>query len=226
MSNLLVITLTGAEQAIAPGIFIRRDTRHLWIRFRDQRGRKQRESTPAVYGPGATPGTVIVHRGELKKAQRQLDRRRGEVASQRFVGAVERTLKFEELMTLMREDYQLKGRRSTASLESRIANLAGFFGGVRVSGITPGWSPSISSAGSTVASRRSAARGGTASPAVGACDPPPTRRSTATPESSSEPSRAPPGRSASRTSRGSPGISARQTTSRTGVRHLRGSPSA
>src|SRR2546427_6526636 len=138
MSNLLVITLTGAEQAIAPGIFIRRETRHLWIRFRDQRGRKQRESTAAVYEPSSTPGTVIVRGSVLKKAQRQLDRRRGEVASQRFIGAVERTLKFEELVTLMREDYQLKGRRSTASLESRIANLAGFFAGVRVSDITPG----------------------------------------------------------------------------------------
>src|SRR3989475_8972399 len=41
-------------------------------------------------------------------------------------------------MTLVREDYQLKGRRSTASLESRIANLAGFFAGVRVCNITPG----------------------------------------------------------------------------------------
>lgn len=138
MSNPLVITLTGAEQAIAPGIFIRRETRHLWIRFRDQRGRKQRESTSAKYALGPRPGTVIVHRSEVKKAQRQLDRRRGEVASQRFIGAVERTLKFEDLVKLVREDYQLKDRRSTASLESRIANLAGFFDGIRVSDITPG----------------------------------------------------------------------------------------
>ncbi len=138
MSSSLVVTLTGAEQTIAPGIFIRRRSRHLWIRFRDQRGRKQRESTSVVYEPGSTPGTVVVRSSELKKAQRQLDRRRGEVASQRFVGAVERTLKFEDLMRLVREDYQLKGRRSTASLESRIANLQGFFGGVRVSDITPG----------------------------------------------------------------------------------------
>jgi integrase len=138
MSNVLVITLTGAEQTIAPGTFIRRRSRRLWIRFRDQRGRKQRESTGAVYEPGPTPGTVVIQRAEIKKAQRQLDRRRGEVATQRFVGSVARTLKFEELMTLVREDYQLKGRRSTASLESRIANLAGFFAGVRVSDITPG----------------------------------------------------------------------------------------
>jgi hypothetical protein len=138
MRNSLVVTLTGAEETIAPGIFVRRETRRLWIRFRDQRGRKQRESTPAVYEPGPTPGTVVVRSSELKKAQSQLDRRRGEVASQRFVGAVERTLKFEDLMRLVREDYQLKGRRSTASLESRIANLAGFFGGVRVNDITPG----------------------------------------------------------------------------------------
>jgi len=138
MSNSLVITLTGAEQTIAPGIFVRRRSRRLWIRFRDQRGRKQRESTRAVYETSPTPDTVVVQRRELKKAQRHLDRRRGEVATQRFVGSVERTLKFEELMTLVREDYQLKGRRSIASLESRIANLAGFFAGVRVSDITPG----------------------------------------------------------------------------------------
>jgi integrase len=138
MSHALVVTLSRAEQTIAPGVFIRRRSRRLWIRFRDQRGRKQRESTPGVYEPGATPDTVIVRRGELKKAQRQLDRRRGEVATQRFVGAVERTLRFEELMRLVRQDYELKDRRSTASLESRIANLAGFFAGVRVSDITPG----------------------------------------------------------------------------------------
>jgi hypothetical protein len=138
MSNSLVVTLSRAEQTIAPGVFIRRRSRRLWIRFRDQRGRKQRESTQAVYEPGATPDIVIVPHGELKKAQRQLDRRRGEVATQRFVGAVERTLRFEELLRLVREDYELKDRRSTASLESRIANLAGFFAGVRVRDITPG----------------------------------------------------------------------------------------
>ncbi len=138
MSHSLVVTVSRAEQTIAPGVFIRRRSRHLWIRFRDQGGRKQRESTPAVYERGTTPDIVIVPRRELKKAQRQLDRRRGEVATQRFVGAVERTLRFEELMRLVREDYELKDRRSTASLESRIANLAGFFSGVRVSDITPG----------------------------------------------------------------------------------------
>jgi integrase len=138
MRNALLVTVSRAEQTIAPGVFIRRRSRHLWIRFHDQRRRKQRESTHAVYEPGATPDTVIVPRGELKKAQRQLDRRRGEVATQRFVGAVERTLRFDELMRLVREDYELKDRRSTASLGSRIANLAGFFAGVRVSDITPG----------------------------------------------------------------------------------------
>ncbi len=138
MRDSLLVTLSRAEQSIAPGVFIRRRSRHLWIRFRDQRGRKQRESTQAVYEPGTTPDIVIVQRGELKKAQRQLDRRRGEVATQRFIGAVARRFRFEDLMKLVREDYELKDRRSTASLESRIANLAGFFASVRVSDITPG----------------------------------------------------------------------------------------
>jgi len=44
----------------------------------------------------------------------------------------------EDLIRLVRDDYQLKGRRSTPSPQSRIANVADFFGAIHVSDITPG----------------------------------------------------------------------------------------
>src|SRR5712691_6456395 len=128
--------LRARERTMAPGIFVRSHSPYLWIRFPDHRGRKQRESTNIRFHTRGD-GEAVIAPETLRKAQRRLDARRAEVSARRSVGTDERRVRFEHLADLVRRDYELRGRRSLAALEARLAALAGFFGGMRAVDITP-----------------------------------------------------------------------------------------
>jgi integrase len=133
----ILVALSDRETTIAPGVFLRRRSPYVWIRFRDHRGRKQRESTGLKYNRTPDGSAARVTPDLIRKAQRKLDHRRGQVSVRSYTGPDERRVRFADLMQLIREDYGLRRYKSSASLESRIRCLTGFFGNIRAIDLTP-----------------------------------------------------------------------------------------
>lgn len=99
------------------GVYQRGDT--WWARY-SYRGKKHRESSES---------------SNRSDAVRLLKKRLGEIGNGRFAGAADKTT-FEDLATILTDDYTVNERRSTARMLSSLDNLREFFGRDRAADIT------------------------------------------------------------------------------------------
>jgi len=115
-----MIATTTTERREFGRIFERKASRFLWVRYRVN-GKSYEEST---------------HSTSRREAEKFLARKQAELGLGVFVGPDVKRTTFEDLVTIIQDDYAVNGRRSTERLEDSLKHLRAFFAGARALTIT------------------------------------------------------------------------------------------
>jgi integrase len=91
-----------------------------WLRYRVD-GQEHRESS---------------HSTSQREAEKLLAKRQAELSAGSLTAPNAKRLTFTDLAQMIRDDYKVRGRRSTVTLEGSLANLEQFFGACRALAIT------------------------------------------------------------------------------------------
>jgi len=116
----MTMTTEGTTTARREFGFLWRRGNIWWLRYRVA-GREHRESS---------------HSTSQREAEKLLDKRQAELSVGILTAPDAKRVTFPDLAQIIRDDYKVRGRRSTVTLEGSLQNLEAFFGACRALAIT------------------------------------------------------------------------------------------